>query len=82
MSGVWHVCSREINEIVRAADQWEAWDTLRYRSAFDFGLIVTAEPNEDADPIPVHAATLMRRWGRDQDAEAFDQIAREAGLIS
>jgi hypothetical protein len=78
---VWHVRSREINEVVRAADQWEAWDTLRDRSAFDFGLITVAEPNEDADPIPVHTATLMRRWGREHDAEQFDAVAREAGLI-
>jgi hypothetical protein len=77
----WHIRSREINEVVQASDQWEAWDTLRDRSAFDFGLIVVAEPNEDADPIPVHTATLMRRWGRDEDAGAFDQVARDAGLI-
>jgi hypothetical protein len=78
----WHLRSRAINEVVRASDQWEAWDTLRDRSALDFGLIVVAEPNEDADPIPVQTAALMRRWGRDDDAEQFDAIAREQGLIS
>jgi hypothetical protein len=78
----WVVRSREIHEIVDAEDQWEAWDTLRVRSAFDFGLIATAERDEDADPIPVHTATLMRRWGREEDAEAFDQVARDHGLIA
>lgn len=78
----WHLRSRGIDEVVEAADQWEAWDTLRDRSALDFGLIVQAEPDENADPIPVHTAALMRRWGREDDAAAFDQVAREAGLIA
>lgn len=77
----WHLRGRQINEVVEAADQWEAWDTLRDRSVFDFGLVTSAEADENADPIPVHTATLMRRWGREEDAEAFDQLAREAGLI-
>lgn len=77
----WHVRSREIDEVVRAVDQWDAWDTLRDRSVYDFGLITTAEPNESADPIPVHTATLMRRWGRGDEAELFDELARQAGLI-
>jgi hypothetical protein len=79
---LWRIRSREIDEVVQADDQWEAWDSLRDRSAFDFGLIATAEPNESADPIPVHTATLMRRWDREKDAEAFDEVARQAGLIS
>lgn len=77
----WHVRSRTINEVVHAADQWEAWDTLRDRDAAEFGLIAVAEPDESADPIPVQTAALMRRWGRDEDAEKFDALAREKGLI-
>lgn len=77
----WRITSREIDEIVTATNQWEAWDMLADRSAYDFGLIVCAEPNENADPIPVHTSTLMRRWGRDHDADQFDAVAREAGLI-
>jgi hypothetical protein len=79
----WQLRSREINEFVVAADQWEAWDTLRDRSIYDFGLVVSAEPHESGDHevIPVHTATLMRRWGRDDDAEQFDELARKAGLL-
>lgn len=78
----WHLRSREINEVVQAADQWEAWDSLRDRSAVDFGLVVSAEPDENGDPFPVKTATLMHRWGREEDAEQFDAVARQAGLIS
>ncbi len=79
----WQLRSRAVNEIVVAPDQWEAWDTLRDRSIYDFGLVVTAEANEsgDAESIPVHTATLMRRWGREADAEQFDELARKAGLL-
>jgi hypothetical protein len=70
-----------IDRVVRAADQWEAWDTLRDRPASHFGLIVTAEPDESADPIPVQTATLMRRWGRNAAADLFDTLAREKGLL-
>lgn len=70
----------EVNEIVQADDQWEAWDTLRDRPILDFGLIATAEPDESGDPILVKTADLMRRWDRDDDAEEFDKIAKLAGL--
>lgn len=78
----WHLRSRAINEVVRAADQWEAWDTLRDRPVEDFGLIVVAERNEDADPIPVKTEMLMRRWGRDDDADAIHALVVELGLDS
>ena len=79
----WQLRSRAINEVVVADDQWGAWDALRDRSIYDFGLVVSAEPNESGDneAIPVHTATLMRRWGRDEDAEQFDALAREQGLL-
>jgi hypothetical protein len=78
----WHIRSREINDVVMAEDQWEAWDTLRDRSAFDFGLVVSAEKAEDGDPIPVQTASLMRRWGRFDDAALLDEVARAAGLLT
>lgn len=80
---LWHLRSAAIDELVRADDQWEAWDTLRERPIEDFSLVVVAEPNEDADAsIPVQTAMLMRRWERDQDADLCDEAARRAGLIA
>lgn len=77
----WLVKSRDIMEIVPAADQWEAWDTLKDRPIEDFGLVVLAEPDESGDPIPVQTVTLMERWGRRADAEAFRALAfRALGL--
>lgn len=79
---LWHLKSLAIDELVAAPDQWRAWDTLRERRAEDFGLVVSAEPNEDEqEMIPVQTAMLMRRWRRDDDAERFDAIARAQGLI-
>lgn len=77
---VWRVKSGRIDEHVRAADQFEAWNTLRDRPAEDFGLIATAEPEEDADPIGAHTAGLMFSWGRDEDAVAFIAMAVANGL--
>lgn len=77
----WVLTSKGISEIVRAEDQWEAWDTLRERDATDFGLLVSAEANESDDPIPVQTETLMRRWDRIADADQFHAKAREMGLV-
>ena len=76
----WHLRSREINEVVLAEDQYAAWDTLRERPAVDFGLIVTAEPDETADSIPVHTSALMTWWERHEDAALFRQVAIENDL--
>lgn len=76
----WQLRSAAINEIVRAADQFEAWDTLRDRPADDFGLLVTAETGETGNPIPVRTSALMLSWGRDDDAQAFVDLAVAQGL--
>lgn len=77
----WLLRGKGFREVVRAADQWEAWDTLRERPAEDFGLVTTAEPDESDDPIYVQTATLMRRWGRTSEADQCDALARELGLV-
>lgn len=76
----WHLKSGLIDELVRAADQHEAYDTLRHRPLKEFGLIVTAEPDESGDPIAIRTSALMFSWGRDQDAEDCIRAARFAGL--
>lgn len=76
----WHLRSRAVNEVVHAPDQFDAWDTLRDRPAEDFGLVVTAEPDESGDPITVRTSALMFSWGREVDAAAFVVIAVESGL--
>ena len=78
----WRVRSRAINETVRAQDQWGAWNTLRNRPLADFGLLTVAIPNDnEAEAIPVHTATLMRRWDRLSDARLCDAVARDKGLL-
>lgn len=76
----WHVKSGLIDEFVRAADQHAAFDTLRDRPVEEFGLIVTAEPDESADPIAIRTSALLFSWGREQDAEDCIRAARFAGL--
>lgn len=76
----WRLKSGSIDEIVRAADQFTAWDTLCDRPVEAFGLIVTAEPNESADPIAIRTSALMFSWGRDKDAADFVTAARLQGL--
>lgn len=81
MSAVWHLRSRAIDEVVRAEDQFAAWETLRDRPATDFGLVVTAEPGEDEQQaIPIHTSALMFAWDRDDEAELFIAVAVENGL--
>lgn len=79
----WIIRSKDILETVRAVDQWEAWDTLRDRPMTDFGLIVTASPNDapEDDRIGVQTEALMRRWGRVGEADQFHALAAEMGLV-
>ena len=71
----WHITSKGINEYVVAPDQWAAWNTLRNRPVEDFGLIVSAEPDDNDEAIPVHTATLMFAWNRDDDAALAIAVA-------
>lgn len=77
---LWAIRSGKLVAMVRAADQFVAWDTFRHEDRYQFGLIATAEPNENGDPIPVKVSTLMERWGRIHDAEQFHALARSKGL--
>ncbi len=78
----WIISLRNASMVVKASDQWAAWDTLKARPVEDFGLIVLAEPNENGNPIPVQTEALMRRWGRDADARAFHALAVRHGLTA
>lgn len=75
-----HLRSGSISEFIYAADQFEAYDTLKDRSAYDFGLIVEAEPDENDDPILVRTSQLMFRWRRDDEAKLFVQRAIQEGM--
>lgn len=80
MKKQWWVRTKAVSVVVKASDQWEAWDVLKDRPLEDFGLICTAEPNENGDPIPVQTGTLMLRWGRFDDVIACNTAAARAGL--
>jgi len=76
----WRLKTGSINELVFADDQFAAWDTLRQRSAEDFGLIAQAEPDESRDPYLVRTSVLMFRWLRDDDARRFVSRGIEEGM--
>ncbi len=78
----WFLTSKDIDEIVEADDQWQAFDSLQNRSSDDFGLIVEAQPvNEtQAESIGVRSSMLFYRWGRAGEAQQFIQAAVLAGL--
>lgn len=80
MNQLWAIASGSLRDVVVAPDQWAAWDTWRGEDALAFGLIATAEPSENGDPIPVKTSTLMERWGRPFDAKAFHDLAASKGL--
>jgi hypothetical protein len=66
--------------VIEAPDQFAAWDTWRGQDRYQFGLVSSAEPDENGDPIPIQTSTLMERWGRTHDAEEFHALARSKGL--
>lgn len=76
---VWHLRSGSIDEVVRAPDQWDAWATLADRDVTEFGVLASAEPDENGDPILFRTVTLFRCWGRDIDADALTAAMVELG---
>lgn len=76
---IWHLRSGSIDEIVRAPDQWEAWLTLADRPVSEFGVLATAEPDEDGDPLLIRVTALLRVWGRDDDADTLTAAICELG---
>lgn len=79
----WMLESREIDEVVEARDQWEAYDTLKDRPLGDFGLIVTAQPANETNEHAVGVRTAFlfgTRWGDPIAAKAFVERGIELGL--
>jgi hypothetical protein len=77
----WHIKSGRIDETVTAATQYAAWNTLRKRPAEEFGLIASAEPNGNGDPLVIQTEALMATWGRADDSARFHEAARAHGLV-
>lgn len=77
----WRIQSGEIDLVVSARDQYEAFDAARDRPIEDFGFIASAEPDEDGDPYMIMSEFLFERWGRTADArEAHAAYVREGFL--
>lgn len=78
----WTVKTKQISVVVRAPNQFRAFDVLRDRDALDFGLVVTArrEGTSEGDEYAVRTSALMLAWGRAIDAALFRRAAIEAGL--
>lgn len=68
------------SRIVQAEDQWGAFDALRDLPLSAFGLVVSAEPDESANPILARTSMLLCRWGREADFKAAVASAVEQGL--
>ena len=78
----WFLNSKNIDEVVEAEDQWEAFDTLRNRDVGDFGIIVTAQRTNVTmdEAIAVRTAALFGRWGEPEVGRAFIERGMELGL--
>lgn len=77
----WRVRSAKIDVVVTGrAEQWDVFDQIADRPLADFGIIVCAEHNEDANPVCVRTSILMYRWGRDGDAAKAIRHAVQSGL--
>ena len=78
----WYVTSKNIDEIVEAINQWEAFDSLSTRSADDFGLVVEAQPvNEtEEESFAIRTLLLFARWNRPEEAQLFIAAAIKQGL--
>lgn len=80
----WYVDTKNIHTIVVAADQFEAYDTLKENPATDFGLIVTAQrvdKTEDEGSYGCRTSLLMgKRWGRVEDAKLFVEAGIAQGM--
>lgn len=78
----WFLTSKDIDEMVEAVDQWQAFDSLQNRSADDFGLIVEAQPVKEtrAESIAIRTSMLFGRWGRIEEAKQFIGVGVHAGL--
>ncbi|KKN84422.1 hypothetical protein LCGC14_0288840 [marine sediment metagenome] len=78
----WFLTSKNIDEIVEASDQWQAFDSLQNRSVDDFGLIVEAQPVREtrAESFGVRTSLLFGRWGRTDEARKLIKAGVRCGL--
>ncbi len=78
----WYVTTKDIDNVVEADDQWEAFDSLCTQPADVFGIVVEAQPvNEtQAESYAIRTSLLMGRWGRIDEAKLFIEEAVKLGL--
>ena len=78
----WLVSTKNIDEVVEAADQWEAFDSLRGREAIEFGLVVEAQPAQETAEaaIAIRTSALFGRWGDAGTARLFIKAGIQYGL--
>ena len=78
----WFLSTKNIDEVVEASDQWEAFDCLKGRPPTDFGLVVVAQPVRETGEksIAVRTSNLFSRWGDIDAARLFIASAVALGL--
>jgi hypothetical protein len=78
----WFVSTKDIDEIVEASDQWEAFNSLKGRSPDEFGLVVEVQPVRETSEaaIAVRTSKLFGLWGDPVIAKQFIEAAIALGL--
>ena len=79
----WYVrTGKNIDIIVEAKDQWEAFDFLLPYEPREFGLISEAQPTNETEEgsFAVRTSVLFGRWGMPEIAAAFIRSAMAVGL--
>ena len=78
----WMVSTKNIDIVVDAEDQWEAFAALKTREPEEFGMVVEAQRADQTgeEAFSVRTSHLFGKWGRNDIAVRFIKQAIAMGL--